>query len=281
VFSAFGTPTTTADQFVVGVIGSGYNVNSPLTVTKAVIDQSNVGNAKYSGTSATTYTLTTAELGEADANGKYWLSFGLNESSTATPDSAVGIDNIKVIATEIAANNISSPVTLTSFSAITGGNEDTEQIITFADLQTAGDEASTAGEVTAFVIKAVSTGTLKIGATSETATAWAKDSNDIVDATHNVYWTPAADANGTLNAFTALVKEIGGQTSAYPKLVTVSVTSTNDAPVLNAAKSPSLTGDYSGAAPSGAVGALVSSLVDFATPAGQVDNVTDVDTAQH
>lgn len=279
VFSAFGTPTTTADQFVVGVMGSGYNVTSPLTVTKAVIDQANMGNAKYSGTSATTYTLTTAELGEADANGKYWLSFGLNESSTATPDSAVGIDNIKVIATEIAANNISSPVTLTSFSTITGGNEDTEQTITFADLIAAGDEASTAGEVNAFVIKAVSTGTLKIGATLETATAWVKDSNDVVDASHNVYWTPAADTNGTLNAFTALAKEIGGQTSVSPKLVTVSIIGTNDAPVLNAAKSPSFTGDYSGAAPSGAVGALVSSLVDFATPAGQVDNVTDVDAS--
>ena len=31
-------------------------------------------------------------------------------------------------------------------------------------------------------------------------------------------------------------------------------------------------------APSGAVGTLVSALVDFASPAGQVDNVTDVDT---
>ncbi len=31
-------------------------------------------------------------------------------------------------------------------------------------------------------------------------------------------------------------------------------------------------------APSGAVGTLVSSLVDFASPAGQVDNVTDVDS---
>ena len=31
-------------------------------------------------------------------------------------------------------------------------------------------------------------------------------------------------------------------------------------------------------APSGAVGTLVSALVDFASPAGQVDNVTDVDS---
>lgn len=52
----------------------------------------------------------------------------------------------------------------------------------------------------------------------------------------------------------------------------------NHAPVLNAAKSPALTASNvnSGYA-FGAVGTLVSKLVDFPTPSGQVDNVTDVD----
>ena len=53
----------------------------------------------------------------------------------------------------------------------------------------------------------------------------------------------------------------------------------NAAPVLNAGKSPVLTAENEDAgAPSGAVGTLVSSLVDFASPAGQVDNVTDSDS---
>ena len=52
----------------------------------------------------------------------------------------------------------------------------------------------------------------------------------------------------------------------------------NHAPVLNASKSPVLAPENQNAgAPSGAVGTLVSTLVDFAVPAGQVDNVTDVD----
>ena len=52
----------------------------------------------------------------------------------------------------------------------------------------------------------------------------------------------------------------------------------NHAPVLNASKSPVLAPECQNAgAPSGAVGTLVSSLVDFAVPAGQVDNVTDSD----
>jgi hypothetical protein len=54
---------------------------------------------------------------------------------------------------------------------------------------------------------------------------------------------------------------------------------TNAAPVLNKNKSPTLTMELEDAAvPKGAVGTLVSKLIDFATPAGQVDNVTDSDS---
>ncbi len=52
----------------------------------------------------------------------------------------------------------------------------------------------------------------------------------------------------------------------------------NHAPVLDTTPSPVLTpvNQYAGA-PSGAVGTLVASLVDFAVPTGQLDNVTDED----
>ena len=54
--------------------------------------------------------------------------------------------------------------------------------------------------------------------------------------------------------------------------------SLNTAPILDATKSPSLATQIEDAgAPSGAVGTLVSSLVDFASPSGQMDNVTDPD----
>ena len=52
----------------------------------------------------------------------------------------------------------------------------------------------------------------------------------------------------------------------------------NSAPVLDATKSPVLsTLAEDPGAPAGAVGSLVNSLIDFASPSGQVDNVTDVD----
>ena len=52
----------------------------------------------------------------------------------------------------------------------------------------------------------------------------------------------------------------------------------NDAPTLDATKNPALIAISEDAGtPSGVVGTLVASLVDFATPNGQVDNVTDPD----
>ena len=53
----------------------------------------------------------------------------------------------------------------------------------------------------------------------------------------------------------------------------------NTAPALDASRSPVLTAiNEDAGAPVGAVGTLVRNLVDFAVPAGQVDNVTDVDS---
>ncbi|MDA1250804.1 MAG: DUF4347 domain-containing protein [Planctomycetota bacterium] len=67
------------------------------------------------------------------------------------------------------------------------------------------------------------------------------------------------------------------ETSEFAQNVVASLV--NDAPVLDDTKSPALTAqNEDSGAPSGAVGTLVSSLVDFASPAGQVDNVTDPDS---
>src|SRR5690606_7599374 len=60
----------------------------------------------------------------------------------------------------------------------------------------------TPGSIAAFVVKAVSSGTLKIGTSAETATAWAASTNDVVASGQHLYWTPDANANGTLPAFT-------------------------------------------------------------------------------
>jgi len=122
---------------------------------------------------------------------------------------------------------------LTNFAAVIDTvNEDTEVEITFAELATQGDEADVDGTVDAFVIKAVTTGTLKIGTDAGSATAWAATTNDTINATHHAYWTPASNANGTLNAFTAVAEDDDGAESDTARQAQVSVTDVNDIPTL-------------------------------------------------
>jgi hypothetical protein len=60
--------------------------------------------------------------------------------------------------------------------------------------------------------------------------------------------------------------------------ITVTITGTNDAPVLNTAATPvGVTVLEDAGAPVGAVGTLVSALVDLNPPSGGLDNVTDAD----
>ncbi|MGJ3704451.1 beta strand repeat-containing protein [Variovorax sp. AFSI2.2] len=62
------------------------------------------------------------------------------------------------------------------------------------------------------------------------------------------------------------------------QLVTVTIAGTNDAPVLSAAATPALASvDQGAGAPAGAVGTLVSSLVNLNPPSGGLDNVSDAD----
>jgi large repetitive protein len=71
---------------------------------------------------------------------------------------------------------------------------------------------------------------------------------------------------------------LDGQGGSVPRTVIVTITGTNDAPILDAAASPALSAVAEDAgAPAGAVGTLVSALVNLNPPSGGLDNVTDAD----
>ncbi len=94
-------------------------------------------------------------------------------------------------------------------------------------------------------------------------------------------WTPTEAQGGAIYSVTITVTDNGTNPTnlADFELFSITVAEVNIAPILDATKSPALNSvNEDAAAPSGAVGTLVSSLVDFAIPAGQVDNVTDTDT---
>ena len=95
VFSAFGSGGDT-DQFSVGITGNDFNISSPLVTSYSVLSKAITNNGKEYGLAAT-FNLAAASLGAADANGQYWLSFGLFENASSN-NSAVGIDNIKITA---------------------------------------------------------------------------------------------------------------------------------------------------------------------------------------
>ncbi|SIQ87862.1 DUF4347 domain-containing protein [Marinobacterium stanieri] len=120
--------------------------------------------------------------------------------------------------------------TLTSLSTLTGATEDTSFEVTMAQLLTAGDEADSDGSVEAFTVTAVTSGTLKIGADEASATAWDGTTNAVIDATHNAYWTPAANSNGELNAFSVVATDNQGTDSLSPVQLVVDVSAVNDDP---------------------------------------------------
>src|SRR5262249_1015392 len=121
------------------------------------------------------------------------------------------------------------PPTLTAFAGpVATTPEDTQVQIGFADLAAQGNEADVRGTVVAFVVNSLAGGTLRIGTSPGTATPFSPGTNDTIDATHNAYWTPGSNANGTLNAFSVVAKDNGGAESSPPVTAQVSVTAVND-----------------------------------------------------
>ncbi len=93
--------------------------------------------------------------------------------------------------------------------------------------------------------------------------------------TASVLYTTTANLNGA-DSFTFKVND--GTVDSANGTVSISITPVNDAPVLDASKSPTLdTVDEDPGAPGVGSGTLVSDLVDFAGGGG-LDNVTDVDS---
>ena len=127
--------------------------------------------------------------------------------------------------------------TLTSFAnPVVTTTEDSSIEVTFDTLLTKGNEADVDGTVTAFVVKSVSNGTLKIGSDAATATAWSTASNAVIDTTHFAYWAPIKNGNGTLDAFTLVARDNSGTESLTAVIATIEVTPVNDAPTITAQK---------------------------------------------
>jgi Ca2+-binding RTX toxin-like protein len=143
------------------------------------------------------------------------ISFVVNDGNSAST----------AITQTVSVAAVNDSPLLTAFpTALTQGVVNTEVAISLSQFKTHSDASDSDGTVDAFVIKAVSSGTLKIGTDAASASAFAAGSNDTVDATHNAYWTPDNGASGSaFNAFTAVAKDDGGLESANAVQATVLV----------------------------------------------------------
>ncbi len=124
------------------------------------------------------------------------------------------------------------PTILASFWEPLASSEDGQQVtVSFIDLNRHAQHFDIDGAVSRYVIKAVSSGSLKIGTDVSTAMPWNATTNNIIDAAHNAYWTPATNAIGTLDAFTVTVDN-SGLISSEPVPAKIAVI--NHTPVLKA-----------------------------------------------
>ena len=169
-------------------------------------------------------TLTINPSNDLAGNTQYFVTF-----ASGTVKDLAGNSYAGTTAYDFITNNHAP--TFTSFNApVDTINQNSAVAISLSELKSHGDAADVDGTVNAFVIKAVSTGTLKIGVDAASATAYDAATNHTIDATHQAFWTPGVNAFGTLNAFTAVAQDNSGAESSIAVQATVSVTDFNQAP---------------------------------------------------
>ncbi len=126
---------------------------------------------------------------------------------------------------KVTATAVNDSPTLTAISTLTGATEDTAFSISYTTLAAAANEADVDGTTPSFRIEAISSGTLTKSGSAVTAGSTTLASGE------SLVWTPAANANGTLSAFTVVATD-GIATSTPAATVSVTVTAVNDAPTL-------------------------------------------------
>ena len=268
--TTLGTEDTTQEILFSDLLSRGDAADGDGTVTAFVVTGVQSGRLSI-GTSAATATAWNAETNSfitASLNG-YWTPDAdangpINAFAVVAMDDT-GIASTPSVVLQVVVAAVNDGPSLRAFPLAAGTTaEDTEVELTFAAVAAAGDEADLDGTVTAFVVKAVSSGTLKIGASAATATAWDAATNAVIGAGLNAYWTPAANATGSLDAFTVVARDDGGLESSVSLAVLVAVSAVNDAPLNTVPAAQAVDED--------------STLV-FSSGNGNLISVADVDVA--
>lgn len=180
--------------------------------------------AQDGGTVSTTYsthvspTTYVEKAVESESGGavNVTLSFGattVEEFHTVLQMVSDGLANVAARAETSSWRDHDAPTFTTMADTVVAGAGAATVEITKALVAAQGNEADD-GSVAAFVVQALTAGTLTIGADVETATAFAAGTNDTIDADNNAYWTIPAGAAGDVDAFTIKAMDNDGWLSA-------------------------------------------------------------------
>jgi hypothetical protein len=153
----------------------------------------------------------------ADANGSSTFDVSVTDNGGGTDTSATQTFTIHV-------TPVNDAPTLTTVATLPGATEDTPFTILFTTLAGAANEADVDGDPVHFRIDSLLSGSLTMNGNPVVP-------GTTVFSTGSLLWTPPANQNGTLGAFTVLAWD-GLLASASPVTVQVAVAPTNDAPVV-------------------------------------------------
>ncbi len=130
------------------------------------------------------------------------------------------------VAVTVSVTAVNDPPTITNVTTLGPATEDTAFTITYSTLAVAADEADVENSAISFRVEAVTNGTLTLTNGTPVTT-----NSTLLSSGGSWIWTPSANTNGTVNAFT--IKAWDGTTnSVNTAQVKVTVTASNDAPVL-------------------------------------------------
>lgn len=235
-----GTPVNTAPTLTSISTLSGATKNSAFTISYTTLfassdaADSNGDTLSFRVEAVSSGTLT--KNGTAVTAGSTLISSGdsvvwtpaANASGTLAAFTVKAWDGALASSTAVQVNvTVSSNTapTLSAISTLTGAVEDTAYTLSYSTLFSASNAADANNDTLSFRIEVVSSGTLTKSGTAVTAGSTMISSGD------SVVWTPAANANGTLAAFTVTAYD-GAAYSSTPVQVNISTSAVNDTPTL-------------------------------------------------
>jgi hypothetical protein len=257
--------TGSSDITIRATDSSGEFVDATFTVTVNVINNNPItsGLADISVDEDAAETVINLFAGFADTEDPdtvltYTLSSNTNAGlfNTTTIDAAAGTltleyapnqngsSNITVRATDsnglfvetlftVTVNAINDSPTLNSFTGIVETTSEGDEIeITYSELIAQGDEYDIEGGIDGFIVNALSSGHLRIGADVGSATPWNATTNNLINTGNHAYWAPDPDGDGTQNAFELVVKDNLNAESSTNVMIQVEVIAVNNAPAI-------------------------------------------------